>query len=220
MKAAWRESFSPCGYDKLRYKASVLDSPVRVQPSLNGLWIFSPVTAKAVLTSSFPVLLVPLKASRSMTPWPPQGALARLWLEPPPLQAAESFWAQLWTCRWGGCYLEMPWTLWSKGQCLASPARGHAGSHALPHWRFTEVVERSKEKPHVDDLSVECHVHVHSLSHTFQISEATLNKRRASDCVFFLCCVCSPALPCVRLHWTNASFCLVIVAHLARLLDS
>lgn len=35
--------------------------------------------------TSIPVLLVPLKGSRSMTACPPQEALARLWLEPPPL---------------------------------------------------------------------------------------------------------------------------------------
>lgn len=52
---------------------------------------------------------------------------------------------------WGGQPVTWKWllTLWSKGQRLASSARGHAGSHALLCWRLTEAAEQSKKKPHV-----------------------------------------------------------------------
>lgn len=95
-------------------------------------------------------IIVSLKGSRSMVVFPPQEAVSGLWL-PPASMRQKALGLSCGPAGRGGQPVTWKWllTLWSKGQHLASPATGHAGSHALPCWRLTEVAGQSKGKPHV-----------------------------------------------------------------------
>lgn len=104
--------------------------------------------------------------------------------------AAESFRAKQ-RSGWsggGGCRpvtWKWPLTLWSKGQRAASPARGHAGSHALPRWRLTAAPSNRRRNHMLVTFLENVTVHVGSPSHCFQISWASLNKREGKRlCIF------------------------------------
>lgn len=127
--------------------------------------------------------------------------------------AAESFRAKQrsgWSGGGGGRPVTWKWplTLWSKGQRAASPARGHAGSHALPRWRLTAAPSNRRRNHMLVTFFRECHCACRLPEPLLSDQLGLFEQKGGQAIVYFRASLLTPHFEklAAGLRWTNFGF--------------